>query len=660
LGSLLEIAKRRIKMNKIKTTFAAALFAAVSGCSSTMAEPFIVRSGKPASIIVASPAPEKFVQNAIDELQYHLERASGTKLQVVSPQEAAQFPKETVRIIMSDKAAGKETYRVQSNENTLTFTGDGGKSDALQWAVDYYLDTQLGVRWLWPGEVGTFVPRQSTIELKPIDHQGRPALEARSFRTAIASRRSYKGSPELLSEDEYRQVVQDAQKWLTRFQNGSRSSYGFGHAFTKWWDKYGADHPEYFAVPPEGSDYKQPWPAPERVKLRIGNPAVAEAIIAEWKAAGSPDNWNVSPNDSRGFDTSAESRALDDPPNQDPKIIWSSAEANLTARYIKFWNGLITEMRKTNPRVTLSSYAYSNYYTPPVNLKVEPGIILGIVPSFSAQEDWLKWSDAGAKLVLRPNWWHVGAMAPVIPLHNQGNFIKFAQNNGMISFDSDSLMGYWATQGPLYYTVARLIARPDLNVDQVIDEYTSAFGKAAPDIKEYLKFWEDFTNAAAYPAALTTIEYHPDAPKDGAVRKLADQEKVSPAYLRNGWQVLPYIYTDDVLGKGYAILDRADKNAASDNDYVKQRIQFLRDGLDHLRLTRDVLELGFNTKRTPEQEKQYVKLAAQLQKTRHTITPRHVYWGEVGYQAETRRLAPTYSDKTIKEAGEMEKMLAEE
>lgn len=649
------------RTNKIRTAFAAALLVATSGSTLVSAEPYIVKGNKPASVIVAPASPEKFVQNAIDELQYHLERASGTKLQVVSPQEAAQLPKETVRIVMSDKAASKETYSVRSQGNTLTFSGDGGKSDALQWAVDHYLDTQLGVRWLWPGEVGTYVPQHSTIELKEFDYQGRPPLEGRTFRTTVmrADRRSLRGSPTFIADKEFAQIGKDAQDWLTRFQSGSRSAYGFGHSFTKWWDKYSKDHPEYFAMPPEGSNYEQPWPAPERVKLRL-TPQVAQAIIAEWKAAGSPNNWNVSPNDSRGFDTSPEARALDDPPNQDPNIIWSSPEANLTTRYIKFWNGIIREMRKTNPNVTLSSYAYSNYYLPPANTKVEPGIVLGFVPSFFAQKEWKEWSDAGARLVLRPNWWHVGAMAPVIPLHDQGNFIKFAHENGMISFDSDSLMGYWGTQGPLYYTVARLVARPDLTVDQVIDEYTSAFGKAAPDIKEYLAYWEEYTNNASYPTAQTFLEYGANAPEDGIVKKLIEQKKVSAGYLRHGWQVLPYVYPDDILAKGYAILDRADKNAASDNNYVKQRIQFLRDGLDHLKLTRDVLALGFNEKRTSEEEKQYVKLAAQLQQMRRKISPSHVYWGEVGYQAETRRLAPTYTEQTMKEANELERMFAEE
>lgn len=659
------IAKLTMKNSKlIRTTLALSFLLFPSGQQITAQEAsastFLVKDGKPTSVIVAPTSPEPFMQEAIKELQYHLQRSSGVTLPVVDEKKAAQLPTETVRIVMDSTALPVETYRVRSDGRTLTFTGDGGKSAALRWAVNHYLDTQMGVRWLWPGEVGTYVPEHASIPLASIDHEGRPALETRSFRTSIDGKRSHEGSPVFLTKAEHRRVAEEAQDWLTRFQDGSRSSYKFGHAFKHWWDKYSTEHPEYFAVPPEGSDYKQPWPIPGRVKLRIGNPAVAQAIIAEWKAAGSPDNWNVSPNDSRGFDTSPESRVLDDPPNQDPNVIWSSAEANLTARYVKFWNGLIAEMRKTNPNVTLSSYAYSTYrLPPPPGLKVEPGIVLGFVHSFWSQDDWMKWQEAGAKLFLRPNWWHVGAMAPVIPLHDQGNYFKFAQERNMIGFDSDSLMGYWATQGPLYYTIARLTVRPELNVDEIIDEYTSAFGKAAPDIKKYLQYWEDFTTEANYPAATSSLDFATDS-ESGSVWKLIKEKKVSPRYLRHGWQVLPYVYTDDVLAQGYAILDQAQRNAASDNDYVKQRIQFLRDGLDHLKLTREVLELGFIEKRTPEQEEEYLKRDAQLRQLRHKLTLSHVLWGEVAYAAEKRRLAPTFSEKKIKKVDEVGKAIAED
>lgn len=600
---------------------------------------FLVQNGNARGAIVVSGTSTPATQRAMDELQYHLQRASGAILPVVNEEQAGALPATTVRITFAqDKTLPVETFRVKTQGNTLVFMGDGTNNDTLQWAVDHYLDTQLGVRWLWPGEVGTFVPQRASIPLPLLDYTGRPGLQQRVLRTSLA-KRSFEGSPTFLSKAEYTQQTQDAESWLRRFQTGSRSQFKFGHAFTGWWDKYGSTHPEYFAVPPAGSSYKQPWPEARRVKLNLSNTAIDDAIIAEWKAAGAPDNWNVCPNDSTGFDASDATRAMDDPPNQDPMVIWKTADANLTARYVKFWNRLISKMRATNPNVTLSSYAYSAYRNPPLNnLKLQPGIVLGLVPSYWAQDHWSKWQQAGAQLFLRPNWWHTGGVAPVLPLHQQGDFFKFAQSHDMVGFDSDSLMGYWGTQGPLYYVIARLMVHPEMSVDDIINEYSSAFGQAAPDIKRYLQYWEGFTAKAAYPAPAGGAV---QPPQPGLVTELVRQHDLSPSPLAQGWQLIPYLYTDDVLNQAYAILDEATKAAKNDDPFVKQRIQFLRDGLDHLKLVREVLRLGYLKKRTPEQQKQYEALSLELQQMRKQLTPKHVIWGEAENATEVRRHIPT-------------------
>src|SRR3569623_953925 len=159
-------------------------------------------------------------------------------------------------------------------------------------------------------------------------------------------------------------------------------------------------------------------------------------------------------------------------------------------------------MRLINPEITLTCYAYSAYRSPPINgLKLEPGIVLESVPSYWAEAEWLGWREAGARLVLRPNWWHSGAVAPVLPLHREGNFFKFTQQHGLIGFNYDSLHGYWGTRGAHYYLTARLSVHPEMTVDDVLTEYCSAFGHAAPIIREYLDYWASLTEQVAYPVA---------------------------------------------------------------------------------------------------------------------------------------------------------------
>ncbi len=609
---------------------------------------FLVKNGEPASVIVTSSPRDIYVKWAISELQQHLQRASDVQLEVVNEQAAAKLPEDVLRIVLVlGGDLPEEGYSIRSHGNTLTFTGD---KKALQWSVDRFLDTELGVRWLWPGELGTYVPEQKTIELMEIDHQGRPALGERGFRISISESHGTQGVPALFTKEESEQQASEARTWLGRHQMGKRTKLRFRHSFTHWWDKYGADHPEYFAQLPAGAfvgrpdGFQQPYPAPTLVKLRLGNPDIDDAIIAEWMEAGTPDTWNVCPNDGAGYDLSTETRAMDDPPNQDPWTVWNSYDVSLTARYVKFWNRLITKMRAINPDVVLTTYGYDRYSKPPQNgLKLLPGIAVGIVPDYlePVQQDWADWSQAGAQVRLRPNWWLIGGTAPALPLHEQGNFFKFAQANNMIGFDFDTLLGYWATQGPLYYLIARLSVRPELSVDDVINDYASAFGNGASDIKEYLAFWEQLTNKAGYRYG---------RPHEGTLLyDIIKDNGLGWDYLRLGSQVLPYLYTDKVLDEAYAILARADQNAANDNTYVKQRIQFLRDGLDHLKLTRDVLELGYK-QRFPDYGLQpmpanlnaeFLARSTQLKEMRHALTRKNVLWGEVTYRYEKHRHIPT-------------------
>ncbi|MGH7956038.1 MAG: DUF4838 domain-containing protein, partial [Opitutaceae bacterium] len=386
---------------------------------------------------------------AADDLQKHIELVSGAKLPRVDKSAAGTVDGKMVRLIVGAGSLShelgvatadleSEAYRIQTQGNSIVFVGHdiAGASNATSWAVGHFLDRYLGVRWLWPGELGTYAPQATTISIRSIDLIGRPALEKRQLRS--------------------RQDQPSTMAWLRHHQMGSRTKFRFGHSFTQWWPKYHESHPDYFAVSPEGE--KQPYPAVDRVKLRLGNPAVADQIIENWRQAGRPDNWNVGPNDGGGWDTSAESRALDLPDVFEPEDIWRS-RVNLARRFVRFWNGLLVRMRKENPNVMLSTFGYSCYREPPDDVKLEPGMIVAVVPGYADTSGWKKWHDAGAKLFLRPNWWHMGGSAPHLPLHAQGEYFRFAQAHAMIGFDFDRLRGEWGTQGILYYLIARMSVR---------------------------------------------------------------------------------------------------------------------------------------------------------------------------------------------------------
>lgn len=558
-----------------------------------------------------------------------IQRATGVQLPILEATELNNIPDDHVRILfghgpLTDSlnidtgSLATETYRIVTVKNFLVFTGT--TADSYLWAISHYLDHCLGVRWLWPGDVGRYVPSYNSIPLPQLDIVARPRMEHRSLNPLHRSA--------------------DCMHWLRMHMMGSRSTYRFGHAFTKWWERYGEKHPDFFAQPPTG----QGQLPPELIKLNVSNEAIDEVVIQEWQDAGMPANWNVAPNDGSGFCVCQGCLAMDDPPDQSIDDIWR-AEGQLTARYVSFWNRLLSKMRTLRPDVTLSSYAYNCYREPPHNgFTLHEGVVLGIVHTYKAYAQWRGWYEAGAKLFLRPNWWHSGAGAPYLLLHEMGDYFKFAHEHGMIGFNFDSILGYWGTQGLSYYLIARLSVRPELSVDDVIEEYVSAFGQAAPAIREYIQFWEQFSTQVAYNiSAGNGISINPDGQYETIVRE--HDLPLNP--LLGGWYTMPYLYTDEVIAQAKSLLQQAHRRAVHDDEYVRQRITFLEEGLIHLQLTRDVVRYGYEKTRPADATlDEFLQLQEQLDQFREQITTRHVIDHVVVQKLEERRKVPTHESRT--------------
>lgn len=622
------------------------------GLPAAAAELVLIDNGALQSEIVLGQQPTRVDRAAARELQWHLKQAAGCEVPIVAAADAGQSkPSARVQIFVGDTSAARaagidatslrpEEFRIKTSGKGLFLVGhlpvaeEGAirkppPSQAVRYATSYFLDRQLGARWLWPGKLGTYVPRQATISIPALDVTARPELEKRNLRIHLGAAHGTAGVPRMVSDEVAERMVDEAEDWSLRHMLGSRTEFDFGHSFGKWWDRFSQTHVEYFAHPPEGA--KQPYPFAERVKLCVSHPGVAEQIMADWTDAGKPDNWNVCPNDSRGFCTCERCRALDGVPGQSPEVIWNSSEAVLTGRYVTLWNELMCRMKPLNPKATLSSYAYSAYRQPLPGMKLEDGIVLGMVDQHYARDEWQAWRNAGARLFLRPNWWHTGASAPYLPLHRQGEFFRFAQQEGMIGFDFDSLLGQWGTQGPLYYLIARLSARPDLSVDDVLTEYVGAFGSAAPAIRRYLQYWE------AYSERCNPQQWPEVAGEEGLFSQVASKLGLPNKSSRNGHMVLPHLYGGDVIAKAEAILDQARALAAADEEAL-ERVQFLRDGLRHLRLHRDTIALAYEGSRAKKPvPAELPRQVEALMKLRAELSSRHVVWGEALNLEEQKR-----------------------
>ena len=316
------------------------------------AEPvMLVENGEGLAVIVVPDEASSVVQNAAQELQYYIERASGAALPIVPAPALGAADADRPKILVGFgpginwmPCCGR--IRHQDRRQCPLHRGRTTVPRCRGHAVRRL---RLSRPRAWravavAGRIGAFVPRRATIAVEPLDIRARPALEKRELRIHLRRGHEEQGVAPLLDADALKRVEAEARQWLQRHRMGGRSRLRFGHAFGDWWDRYHEAHPEYFAVPPAG--VKQPYPNPGRVKLCVSNPAVAGQILDEWRAAGRPDNWNVCPNDSRGFCTCANCRALDGFPGQAPETVWNGEDAVLTGRYIALWNTLLPRMRR--------------------------------------------------------------------------------------------------------------------------------------------------------------------------------------------------------------------------------------------------------------------------------------------------------------------------
>lgn len=545
--------------------------------------------------IVVPDSMQRLQKLAVDDFVKTVGKSCGCTVPVVPESRAGTLAQSTPQIIVGPSRLTAqlgyaddlktEEFRIVSDgkgrvvvlaKDLINTTSKGNiwkdaeseHSRVTQWALGHLLDRYWGVRWLWPGELGTFIPQKKTVSIPAFDYRYQPALEKRNFNIV-------RGNPE-------------NELWIGyNHFGGGRVNYHFQHSFRKstdngdWMAEFFDSRPDLLAQSPAGKPEK-----PRRegfYKICTSNPGGIAEIVRRWERAGMPDFWDITPNDGKGYCTCDRCMNQDrtlggvDYPKQD---VWEGKDyVNISDRHVWQWNEVVRQMRTKRPDAKVGVYYYSQYKQPPKSLKVEPGVVGEMVHSFDFGQ-WLAWQRAGANAIgLRPNWLYMGASGPHLPLREIGSYIEQARKNGMILINMDSFQEYWATQGLNYYLIGRLVSRPDLNTAQIIDEYCAAFTGSAPEIRAYIQFWEDYHRQVNYniPAGGNVWRDGPSLYKEVCMKEFG--ELMHP--LQGHWKSLPYIYNETILTQADKLLDRATAKAA--DAITKQRIDFLRDGLTMVR-----------------------------------------------------------------------------
>ena len=532
--------------------FLTTTFLVASGQAATL-----VDKGQARAVIILPAKPSPVAESAARVLRDHIKEMSGAELPIRSENQitGSATPdqvwilvgesKVTEKLGLTGKALGPGGIVLSVKGNVLALLGTDERSPTdphgTRYAVTTFLEEKLGVRYLWPGELGKVVPRRETIVVEDFQQSYTPPLKQRRIRSLEYHDRVQAGLDRLgVKKEDYHRLRAEAMHtpgefsdWFGWHRLGGTLNLNGGHSFGHMWGKYGKEHPDWFALQSNGS--RDQSSSPDRARLCTSNPeliaAIAREKIDELTRNPALLGAGVGPNDGGrpSFCSCPKCEALDSARGRKVQL-WDFSKGplrlfdhvSLTDRMVSFWNGIAEQVMKVHPDKFLVVDAYSAYAAPPVERKLHPNLVVRFAPLSYHDEDyrqeslrdWGDWSKAAKRLYFRPNLMLLGRREglPLLYVHKFGVDFRYLAGHGMLGTDFDACCHHWATQGLNYYVVARLHWNPEQDVDALVDDYCrSGFGPAAKSVRRYFDRLEAAMNETALKKAKGVATFHPEA-----------------------------------------------------------------------------------------------------------------------------------------------------
>lgn len=455
-------------------------------------------------------------------------------------------------------------------------------------AVYTFLQKHLGVRWLWPGELGEDVVPRDEIAL--------PSFEYR-FHPTILRRRLFARAERSTSADDWTR--------LQRLKLDSLEGPAGGHAYTTWWDRFHRDHPNWFALQPDGS--RSGYPDPRTVKICLANPEVWEQWLADAVAAieQNPQLNMIMAGENDGHSSGVcvcpKCRAWDHPDGAPWTYNWAGSSEKYVAatdRYITYWNHLARKLRERfpdRPDLYVQGLAYGPSTPPPVKAVPADNVIISFVGKFPTIDEATRqpqkaqfkaWSQAAPHIFYRPNLWYWTGGAwglPDVALKNVSEDFRFLADNHCIGIFVDTAQDHWSTQGPQYYLMAQLTWDPLQDSRAILsDYYTRGFGKAAEKIRQYYALME-----SAFTAVTASPKFGPNARDRFNLLKIFQQ-----------------VYTDELFQTAAKIMREAESRVTDGPEVHRRRVAFINVGLKFSRLMIANLPLMTRVRESAGQDRQ--------------------------------------------------------
>lgn len=601
-----------------------------------------MEKGQPRALIIVPTQASPVSHDAARVLRAHLQQISGAELTIQTEDRITGAPtsekpwilvgegKLAAKVGLTSKGLGAGGILLAAKGHVLALFGLDARTPSdphgTRYAVTTFLEDKLGVRYLWPGELGKVVPRQETITVADFEHRFTPKLAQRRIRSMGYHDRLQVGLDNLgFSKADYERLRADAQRtkaeapdWFGWHRLGGTLNMHGGHAFGHLWAKYGKEHPEWFALQHDGT--RDQSKSPDRARLCVSNPELIAAIAREKidELNKNPNLLGVSiaPNDGgrASFCCCPKCEALDSPKGR-KVLLWDFSKGtrrdfehvSLTDRMVYFWNAIAEQVARVHPDKLLVVDAYSVYAAPPVQRKLHPNLVVRFAPLAYGDEDyrqeslreWDAWSQAAKRIYFRPNLMLAGRRdgMPLLYVHKFAKDFRYLAEHGMMGTDFDSCCHNWATQGLNYYVVARLHWNPEQDVDALLDDYCQAgFGPAAKSVRRYFAGLEALMDEAAVKKEKPVAVFHAQAL--ARLRKELEQARQHAgsdaliarriAFLETGLR-----WTEIEVAAHAFLVDPAKADRSAAKKILDQRFAFMRESFQTTPLALNVAYISW-------------------------------------------------------------------
>ena len=478
----------------------------------------------------------------------------------------------------------KEFTAISAAGNQLFIYGRTNKFiNNTGYAVAEFLEKHAGVRFLWPGDLGTVAEKKAPVTIKDGLDLYVPPFDIRLTN-------SYKGSGQLGVWTRHRKIGSSIRR------HGS----GFQHAFSRLIpkSKYGKSHPEYYSLVTPEKWVGTPKPSvPTRTneygpdQICTSNPEVRR-IIAEKLASYKDDVVrSISANDGFGFCECANCKAQDGPDANR----FRSGHQKVTNRMHNFALDIATQVKKLNPKGKVGMFAYSFYDgIPDFKIKYPGNMYLSYCYLVYAAKDLeaekvindklLALSATGAKVVGREYWGtHYTMNYPLNHSRKIDRNLKTLYKGKAAGIYGEPGSSF-GSRGSDHYILSKLAWDPTLKREDILREFClAAFGpKAAPVMYELYEKIEDWT-------------------QNGVANK--DKRGVNYQYYNNSYaefnRLMSDMYNDNFIKMCNGYFRKAAKLV--DTPERKARLEYVKNGIIYAKYItaalvsyRDLAAMGMN------------------------------------------------------------------